>query len=140
MACCSSFQRLSASSRSRLSGRFAILVAACELPCLGGDVDADFFAPGGEELAVDGAGSAGCDWLAVLLDDGLQANRRAGEKDFGGGGEFRGEDVGFLMWNAKVIGKFKEELQADTGKDAVESRRNEAAVFVVGDDVGGRCF
>ena len=45
-----------------------------------GDIDADFFAPGSEESAVDRPWIAHCDWLPILLYDWLQAanlNERA---------------------------------------------------------------
>ncbi len=56
----------------------ALRGASCELAGLVGDVDIDEVVPGGEELAVDGAGVAARDGVAFALGDGEDADRGAG--------------------------------------------------------------
>src|SRR5262245_35119321 len=51
-------------------------------------VEADEIVPGGEELAVGGAGFAIAERVAVAFDDGECADRGAGEECFVGHAEF----------------------------------------------------
>ena len=61
-----------------------------------GDVQADFFGPGSEELVVDGTGVAVADGVEVEAGDGEHTDRGAGEPGFGGFTDVVGFDVGFL--------------------------------------------
>ena len=46
----------------------------CVVSGLGGDIYADFFGPGSEELLIDGTGFAGADGLEVEAGDGYHTD------------------------------------------------------------------
>ena len=84
-----------------------------------GDVQADFFGPGGEELVVNGTGVAVADGVEVEAGDGEHTDRGAGEPGFGGFANVVGFDVGFLDGDVQPGGELDTGLAGDAPEDVV---------------------